>query len=279
MNKPLLKGYGLSILLIAAGFILAYQFVEPAPPNQLIMATGSKTGAYHSFGLALQKVLAEDGIELELRNSDGSMENAMFIADGTVDISIIQGGTPLSKIDRGEEIRSLGSLYYEPMWLFHKINPPPQTLQQLSRFRVNKGKEGSGTLQLVNELPNLNDMTEDKFSMLGNAEASEALVAGKLDAAFIVSGEKSKDVQKLFAAKDVAIMDFPRAEAYHLHRRYLSVLKLPPGGIDMADNRPAFERSLIAVTAVLVAHEDLHPALVDLLLMASKRIVDKPWLV
>ena len=45
-------------------------------------------------------------------------------------------------------------------------------------------------------------MEDDKFSMLGNAEAIEKLLSGKLDAVFMVSGENSKDVQKLFAEKD-----------------------------------------------------------------------------
>lgn len=278
MNKVLLKNSGFSFLLVIAGFVLAYQFVEPAPPSELIMATGSPTGAYHRFGLSLQKILAENGVALELHNSAGSMENVSLLADGDVDIALIQGGTPVNDLEGGKEIRSLGSFYYEPLWIFHRIKPPPSRLQQLSGRRVNMGLEGSGTHQLVNELLRLNNMEDEEFSELSNAEASEALITGKLDALFMVSGENSSDIQTLFETKGIALMDLPRAEAYHLHHRYLSVLTLPPGAINLAKERPPEARNLIVVTAILAAHESLHPALVDLLLMSSKRIVEKPTL-
>lgn len=278
MNKLLFKSSGFTFLFVIAGFVFAYQFVEPSPPSQLIMATGSPTGAYHRFGLSLKKILAENGIELELKNSAGSMDNASLLAKGEVDIAMIQGGTPVNEVKGGEEIRSLGSLYYEPLWIFHRIEPPPSGLQQLSGRRVNKGVKGSGTQQLVNELLRLNNMEKEKFSELSNADASKALTTGKLDTLFMVSGENSSDIQTLFEAKGVAIMDLTRAEAYHLHRRYLSKLTLPPGAINLENDRPPEARNLIAVTAMLAANEELHPALVDLLLMTSKRIVEKPTL-
>ena len=36
--------------LIIGGFVLAWQFVEPAAPDKLSISTGSKTGAYFAFG-------------------------------------------------------------------------------------------------------------------------------------------------------------------------------------------------------------------------------------
>ena len=89
----------------------------------------------------------------------------------------------------------------------------------------------------------------------------------------MVSGEKSSEVQTLLRAQGIALMDLPRAKAYHLHRRYLSPLTLPPGAIDLANERPPTRRHLIGVTAMLVAREDLHPALVDLLLLSAPEIV------
>lgn len=278
MNIILVKSTGFSFLLIIAAFVLAYQFVEPAPPSEIIMATGSSTGAYHRFGLALQKELAEVGVALELQNSAGSIENSRLLAEGEVDIALIQSGTPVNDVEGGDEIRALGSLYYEPLWIFHRIKPPPTSLKQLSKHHVNIGIEGSGTYQLVTELLELNRIENENFFMLGNADASDALMSKKIDAIFMVSGEHSSEVQDLFNTKGVSLMDLPRAEAYHLHRRYLSVLTLPPGAINLATENPPEVRRLIAVNALLAAHESLHPALVDLLLMSSKRIVDKPSL-
>jgi len=261
------------VLLVLAGFVLAYQFVEPAPPKVISLATGSSTGAYHAFGQAMQDILAAHDIELTLHNSAGSDENAMLLADGTVDIALMQGGIPLDAVPGSEQFHGLASLYYEPLWIFHRLDPAPIRLSALAGKRVNRGAPGSGTRRLADELLMLNNVASEKFSEFDTATASVALQAGKLDAVFMVSGEKSSEVQALLRAQGIALMDLPRAKAYHLHRRYLSPLTLPPGAIDLANERPPTQRQLVGVTAMLVAREDLHPALVDLLLLSAPEIV------
>lgn len=278
MNKLLLKGSGISIMLLLVGFVIAYQFVEPAPPSKLTMATGSSSGAYHRFGLALREELSRSGVELELRNTGGSKENVRLVAEGAVNIALIQGGTSLAGVSGNEELRSLGSLYYEPLWIFHRITPEPSSLRDLVGWRVNRGQKGSGTQELVNELFALNEEVGEEFSDLSNSDASSALMDGELDAVFMVGGEESPDVQVLLDAPHIQLMNLARADAYHLHRRYLSVLELPPGAISLAHRKPAEKTKLVGVTAMLVARKDLHPALVDLLLLSSQPIVDTPSL-
>ena len=273
MNSSLIKSSGVAISLALTGFLLAYQFVEPAPPKVITLATGSPTGAYHAFGLAMRNILAAKGIELKLHNSAGSDENAGLLAGGTVDIALMQGGTPLEGVPDGEHLRALASLYYEPLWIFHRLDPAPTRLSELAKRRVNRGPTGSGTRRLTDELLMLNNVASDQFSEWDTATASKALRAGELDALFLVSGEKSPEVQTLLQAPGIALMDLPRAKAYHLHRRYLTPLLLPPGAIDLARERPPTQQQLIGVTAMLVAREDLHPALIDLLLLSAPRIV------
>ncbi len=273
VNSSLLKSSALAIVIALAGFLLAYQFVEPAPPKAITLATGSPTGAYHAFGLAMRDILAANDIELKLQNTAGSDENATLLAEGKVDIALMQGGTPLESVSGGEHLRALASLYYEPLWIFHRIDPAPVRLATLARRRVNRGVPGSGTRRLADELLMLNNVKSENFSELDNASASEALRAGELDALFMVSGENSPETQTLLQAPGISLMDLPRAKAYHLHRRYLSPLTLPPGAIDLANERPPTERQMIGVTAMLVARKDLHPALVDLLLLSAPKIV------
>jgi TRAP transporter TAXI family solute receptor len=278
MNKLMVKGSGASVVLVLVGFVIAYQFVEPAPPSRLTMATGSSTGAYHRFALEVRDILAQSGVELDLLNTAGSKENASLLAKGDVDIALIQGGTSLGGVTGSEQLRSLGSLYYEPLWIFHRINPAPSGMQDLVGRRLSRGVKGSGTRELVDELFALNGMAGQESAELSNSDASAALMNGELDAVFMVGGEESPDVRVLLDATDVRLMDVPRAEAYHLHRRYLSALTLPAGAISLATHRPPEDRRLVGVTAMLVAREDLHPALVDLLLLSSQPIVDKPGL-
>ena len=269
MNKPLLKSWSVAAVLALAGFALAFQFVKPAPPGSLTLATGSPTGAYHAFGLALQKLLASNDIELTLKTTAGSSENAELLAEGKVDISLLQGGTAVDKIPHGEQLRALASLYYEPLWIFHSLNPAPDQLTELKGLRVNRGRPGSGTRELADELLALNGVAAESFAELAIAPASAALQAGELDALFIVGAETAPDVSALLRAPNIEIMNLARADAYHLHRRYLSPVTLPAGAIDLATDRPPATRNMIAVTAMLVATEEFHPALVDLVLQLA----------
>ncbi len=275
MNKQLLRSSTIGLLIVLAGFLVAYQFVEPAPPSHITLATGGPNGAYHAFGLALNARLADQGIDLELRNTAGSVENAQLLAAGEVDLALMQGGT---RLPIGDSLRGLASLYFEPLWGFVRLEAGADEsslsrLQHLQGLRVNRGAPGSGTRALVDELLTLNAMDAVGFTQLSTADATEQLLAGELDAMFIVGGATSPEVDVLLRADGIGLMNLERSEAYHLQHRYLSPLLLPAGAIDLAENRPGADVELIGVTAMLASREDLHPALVDLVLLSAPSIV------
>jgi hypothetical protein len=70
----------------------------------------------------------------------------------------------------------------------------------------------------------------------------------------------------------VGLASLERAEAYALRHRYLSTQLLPEGAVDLAHNIPPRPVRLLAPTAGLVANPELHPALVDLLLLAAREV-------
>jgi len=74
-----LRIFGPAVLLAIVAFFVAYQFVAPAPPSRIVMATGEPGGAYHAFGEKYRVVLARDNIELELRTTAGSAENMALL--------------------------------------------------------------------------------------------------------------------------------------------------------------------------------------------------------
>ena len=107
---------------------------------------------------------------------------------------------------------------------------------------------------------------------VGGQEAAEALVSGKVDAAFFVASVRSPLVQKLLRQQGIQLMSFDRADAYTRLHRFLSRITLPEGTIDLQENIPPRDTVLLAATANLVAHSDFHPALVGLILQAAEEV-------
>src|SRR5204863_7383951 len=54
--------------------------------------------------------------------------------------------------------------------------------------------------------------------------------------------------------------------------RYLTRLELPMGALDLGKNSPAQNLHLIAPTVELVARDNLHPAISDLLIEAARQV-------
>lgn len=118
-GRELLRLYAPAVLLTVAGFVVAYQFVDPAPLRSIAITAGSPEGAYHAFAEAYRAVLAREGIELEVLPTAGSVENLRLLRDesNAVDVGFIQGGVGAGEDAAG--LVSLGSLYFEPLWVFH----------------------------------------------------------------------------------------------------------------------------------------------------------------
>jgi len=115
-KKDSITTIGIGVILLIAGFWLAYQFVEPAPPTTISISTGSKEGAYYAYALQYQKRLAEQGITLNIETSAGSTENLQRLKTNKVDLALVQGGLT----QPNTALLSLGSLYFEPTWIFHR---------------------------------------------------------------------------------------------------------------------------------------------------------------
>lgn len=281
--KHQMRIYGPVALLVVIAFVLAYQFIKPAPPGRIVMATAAPDGAYHAFARRYAAYLAQEGITLELRTTAGSVENIALLRAGEVDLALVQGGVdapaaPASKAPADAQaaapgLTSLGSVYYEPLWLFHRRDVAMQRVVDLAGRRIAVGPEGSGTRALVARLLRDNGVTEvGNWLPQGGRAAVDALIGGEADAAFLVISAESPLIAELLRHPDIRLADFRRAKAYSRRYRFLSTLELPEGSVDLEANIPEATVHLLAPTANLVSRPDLHPALVDLILIAAREV-------
>jgi len=267
----------LIVLPLAALLALAVwgitHYVEPAPPKVVVMSTGPLDGAYHAFAQRYKSYLAGYGVALELRPSAGAVENVERLRtrkDG-VSVALVQGG--IANAENAPGLVTLGSMFYEPSWLFYRGARSIELGNQLRGKRIALGAPGSGTralgLHVVREIGIAEPPTA--LSEVGGLAAAKALEDGEVDAVFYLAAADAPGVQRLLAASGVRLLGAKRAETFVRRMPFLHKLTLPEGAADLARNFPSTDITLLAVTANLVAVEDIHPVIVDLLLEAARK--------
>ncbi|MCX7156242.1 MAG: ABC transporter substrate-binding protein [Rhodocyclales bacterium] len=269
-----------SLLVAIGAFWLAAQFIEPAPPDQLIVSTGGEGGAYQRFAARYKDVLARYGITLVEKPSAGSIENLQRLRDPefAVDAAFIQGGT--ARLEEADELVSLGDFYYEPLWIFTREASlrGGDKILDLKGKRVAVGGAGSGTQHLAMELLAANgiDATNTKLIEAGGLGVVERLQKNEVDAVFAVGPTQSALVWTLLYTPGVRLMSLVHAEAYTRRFPHLARLVLPRGAIDLTQDIPPHDTQLVAPMTTILVREDTHPALIDLLMQAAAEVHGAP---
>jgi len=264
------------IIAMTAGAIVcaAIALLETMPPRAIVMATGPEGGAYQEIGKQYKVALQRSGEHLRLVTSAGSLENLALLRNprSGVNIALIQGGT-VGK-DEAPELESLGTLFYEPLWIFHRSEWRGLTLESVRGRRVSIGPAGSGTSTLSLELLKRNGLDKQVGELLAlqPQAAAEKLLTGEIDVAFIIASWDAPAVQRLIADERVSLADVSRVDAYMALYPFLSKVTVPAGVGDLAKHLPPKDVTLLAPTASLVVRKDLHPAIQYLLLNTATQI-------
>ena len=137
------------------------------------------------------------------------------------------------------ELRSLGTLFYEPLWFFYRDVNLEHGMEGPRGKRISIGPEGSGTRALTLELLGRNGIDRGlaEFLPYPAQMAGEKLLGGEIQAAIMLTSWDAPIVQRLAAADDVQLLSFPRVYAYVALYPFLNKLVLPAGVGDMAKNR------------------------------------------
>ena len=269
----------LCVIGICIAIITAFVIANPAPPKTITIATGAEGGAYRVFGEEYREFFANRGIDLKLLPTKGAQENAELILDpdSPVDIAFIQSG--LLDPKKSKQLATLGSIAYEPIWLFyrnHMANGSVQKLIDLSRRKLSIGEKGSGTYTEAMHLLSLTGLHQDAHLVnLPTAEGVQAIQQGEIDALFLIQNIESQNVQTLISDPNLRLANFIRADAYVKRMPYLEALSIPMGALDLKRNFPDQDTRLIATTTELVIKKQLHPAIQMLFLQAAREINGK----
>ena len=286
--RDLLVTFGPFIVLAFALLAVAYWVLDPTPPSRVVLATGPDQGAYAEFGKRYAQILKGYGITVELRSTQGAAENLKRLREpgaGGVDVAFVQGGADeAGRTENADdaELVSLGSMFYEPVWLFYRTDSAQRLLKtgslsaltQLAGWKLNIGAPGSGVPNLMYRLLDANRIDPASLTLLreGQTPAVVALLAGESDALVFASAPESLLVQMLLQTPGIALFDFGQADAYSRRFAFLTPVTLPRGVVDLAGDVPPRDVRLVAPTATLVARKGTHPALIQLFVQAAQQI-------
>ena len=272
---------GLPLLaLLSAGILAAQKLVHPAPTTIRILS-GPDGSSYRLNAEKYKKIIEHYGVKVIVLPSHGALDNLHQLANPKVkaDVAFVQGGLT-DGVDISHLV-SLGSVFAQPLMVYYRHAEPVELLSQLKGKRLAIGPEGSGARALALNLLKANEMDAAPTVLLELAgeEAANELIAGKIDAAFLMGDSATPAImRKLRDNPGIEIANFRQADGYLRKFRFLSKLTLPEGAYDLGKDEPPRTLTLVGPTVELVARQDLHPALSDLLIGAAREVHSGPGL-
>src|SRR5215467_12268632 len=170
---------GVLITVAAVATVVLYQ---PLPPRTIVMTTGTPGSAYEVFGQRYKAILARSNVELRLMPSAGAVENLKRLNDprSGVSVGFVEGG--LTDAKQSPDLMSLGTMFYEPLWLFYRGRTLTAQSKTLQGKKLSIGLEGSATRALALQLLALIGIDQDVVQLmsLGDTESAAALQKGDI---------------------------------------------------------------------------------------------------
>ena len=146
-----LKLIVLLFLLIFAGLIY---YLKPFPEKSITISTAFKGGDWYQFAENVAPALEAYGINLTVLASDGAIDNVEKLDNPN---SMVTAGLTYGSALSAEKISgiySLGSITYEPIWIFYheKRTGKITDVKDLARYKVGLGPPKSGSYALAEKL-------------------------------------------------------------------------------------------------------------------------------
>lgn len=182
--------------------VFGYVTVLHAQAGEVVgMVTGAKTGTYIQFGKDIARVAAKYGLNIQVKESQGSLDNIKRLnsrenaAFGIVQSDVL-GILYTNKPEVAKRLRMVYPLYNEEVNLLARKSI--RRFSDLEGKAVATGTKGSGNwLTLANLLHQTGVRPSRKITDLKPLEAVISVLEGKIDAMIYVSGKPVKLFSKL----------------------------------------------------------------------------------
>jgi hypothetical protein len=263
--------------------------------GKIVIAAGNSQ--YYDLAKQYQESLRKYGVEMDVRRTmrfkdkqgkstlrplEGRLTLRALVDDESgITAAFVKGnlvgslqGRLASEKQKGRhaeysKLRSVGRLFYEPVWVFTRGDLPIQTLRDLKGKRIYLGSRDSGARGIARQLLVANGVIEKTNATFIDEDLppdAAPLLDGRADAGILVVSADSESMQQLLRVQNIRLMDFgAEAEAYTNRFPALSKVVLRQGAVEFDPLLPTEDITLLATSVALVVRPDMQPALVSLL--------------
>ena len=265
----------LAAFLVCLAGLIAY--LQPFPDRHIYIGSSYQGGDWYQMAEASAKFLSEKGLDGQVVVTKGAVDNVNRLIDPADPVNAAYTyGITLDEAQR-ERVVSLGSISYEPIWVFYRKSRMGtlDSLRDLLRHRVALGPKGSGSYAVASKIMKIYEVDiagHDHFIPDDFENSARRFMEGSADALIIVSTAWDPIVQTLMRTPGVELMNFKNAEAFDKKDNSLESVRLPAGSISIYPQIPVQDVSLVATTTSVVVKKEMHPDLQLALLMTMKKM-------
>src|SRR5262249_1424235 len=136
---PVLRRLLLVVLpatLVVAAVYVAYRLIDPLPPRHFAIAAGLAGSTYDAFARRYARILPREGVELEIRNTGGALEDLDLLRDARSGVQAALTTIGFARPGDADDVYSLGGVFDAHIFIFYRNSEPLTQIAQLRGKRI-----------------------------------------------------------------------------------------------------------------------------------------------
>lgn len=256
-SRVVARAAGWIVLALAVLSFVTWYATRDALPTTIRIATYSRQSFYFDVGRGLaRQIEISTGKNVEVVETDGSLENLQMLVDGDVELAIFEASAlPF------DGIGVVSPLFSEAVHVIVRRGGELTSIPDLVGKRVVIGEPGSAMREDALRILEHYRLDADDVVFIGGS-ADDMLADESIDAAFVTTGLLSPSLEPLWTDGQFDVLPIADATAVALKHSYFFETKIPRGLYYERPPVPASDTTTVATTALLGVRSDATKLLV-----------------
>ena len=259
--------------------LLAVLFVQ-MPPRHIVIEAGPKGGFFDTTALLLKSRLEAQGVSVSIINREETLGIIGNVnkANSNSDIGFIAHEV---KPDQYPNVKSLGSIIMDPLFIFARRDLDVQSPADFNNLKLGVGPKNTGGRLLTDIILDEYGITPESstYIELSLRQMENALRNGDIDVGFFLQPTNNKIVADIGSLGYAKLVPVNYATAMVKKYGYLHHLVIERGSFSLLNDLPSSNTNMVGIPATVVAKKNLHPAIVVSVSLALKDAYRAPTLV